>query len=89
MKDYRKFTVYSEFRGECCKESKDEDCAFICYKFVWQSIVVNDLSDDDICEIFYEMGFVGRREFAIFSKTIHCNEDIIIAGIIDRVPRFK
>ncbi len=52
-------------------------------------MVANDLLDDNICEIFYWMRFVDRYEFVIFGKTIYYNVDTIIAGIIDKVPRFE
>ncbi len=89
VKSYKKLIVYSKFRNECCKELRGKDRTFICYKFVWQFIVVNDLLDNDICKIFCWIGFVDRYEFTIFDKTIYYDEDIVIANIVDGVLRFR
>ncbi len=35
------------------------------------------------------MRFVDRYKFAIFNKTIHYNEDIVIVSITNKVLRFK
>ncbi len=35
------------------------------------------------------MEFVDKNKFIIFSKTFYNNEDTIIVGIINKVPRFR
>ncbi len=85
IKSCKKFAIYSEFCDECYEESRSKSRASIYYKLVWQSMVADDLSDNDIRKILYWMGFVGRRELAIFNKTIHCDKDTIITSIADRV----
>ena len=52
VKGYRKLAIPSEFYNECYKESKGKSCTSIYYEFIWQSMVVDDFSDNDIYEIF-------------------------------------
>ncbi len=59
------------------------------YKFVWQSMVVNDLSDYSIYKIFCWIEFIDKDKFAIFDKMFYNDKDTVIAGIVDKVPRFK
>ncbi len=89
IKGCKKFTVHSEFYNEYYKEPKDKSRVSIYYKLIWQSIITDDLSDDDIREIFCWMRFVSRYELAIFDKTIHCNEDTVITGIVNKISRLK
>ncbi len=92
VKDYKKFVVYFKFYYKYYKELWNKSYIFICYKFIWQSIIINNLLDYNIYEIFYWMGFVGRNKFAIFGKTFYNNKDIVIINIINKVllssPRF-
>ena len=89
VKSCRKLVIHSEFYNECYKESKSKDYIFICYKFVWQFIVVNDFLDYNVYEIFYWMRFIGRNKLIIFDKIFYNNEDIVITNIIDKVFGFK
>ncbi len=57
-------------------------------KLVWQFMVTNDLSDDDIYKILYWIRFVDRYKFVIFDKTIYYDEDTIVADIVDEVLGF-
>ncbi len=52
MKSYREFIIHSEFYNECYKEPRNKNRTSICYKLVWQSIVANDFSNDNIRQIF-------------------------------------
>ncbi len=51
IKDYRKFVVYFEFYNKCYKESRSKSRTSICHELVRQSIVVNNLPDNDIYKI--------------------------------------
>ncbi len=88
VKSYRKFVVHSEFCYKYCKESKGKGYTSIYDKFVWQSIIINDLSNYSVYEIFCWIGFINKNKLIIFNKTFYNDEDIVIAGIIDRVFRF-
>ncbi len=35
------------------------------------------------------MRFVDKNKFAIFDKTFYNDKDIIIVGIVNKIPRFK
>ncbi len=52
-------------------------------------MVVNNLSDYNIYEIFYWVGFVDRNKFVVFDKMFYNDEDIVIINIVKKVFKFK
>ncbi len=52
VKSYKKFAIDSKFCSKYYIESRNKSRTFVYHKLVWQSIIVNNLLDDDIREIF-------------------------------------
>jgi len=85
VKNYKKLTIQSQINSEYYKESRGKGGVSINDKFIWQSMVVNDLSDYNLYKILCCIGFVERYEPSIFDKTIYNNEDVVIINIVDGI----